>query len=297
MMIYGAGLSGLLAGCMFQNAQLLDSAPGPRNSHRALLRFRSSAVGDSVGIDFRKVLVRKGIWYDGGFVLPTIRLANMYSQKTIGMLLDRSIWDVASVERYIAPEDFYDHLLERCAPRIAWGITASAGDFAQHAQYGPVISTIPMRTMAKIFDYADVPAFTYASIAVRRFRVIDCDVNQTIYFPSSSTSLYRVSITGSLMIAEYAGQADEYDFWPAFGLNSGQAELIDNARQAFGKIAPIDDVWRKKFIFKLSHEHNIFSLGRFGIWKNILLDDVLHDLQVIKKLIAGSSYSNKMLSL
>jgi len=118
--IYGAGLAGLLAGCVFQNAKIIEAAPRHNISHKALLRFRSSAVGDAVGIPFRKVRVHKGIWFESRFQQPSIMLANMYSRKVIGKLADRSIWNLDPVDRFIAPEDFIEQLVDRCESRIQW---------------------------------------------------------------------------------------------------------------------------------------------------------------------------------
>jgi hypothetical protein len=99
------------------------------------------------------------------------------------------------------------------------------------------------------------------------------------------------SITGDLLICEYSGEADNnIDFFPAFALRESQCIPIETTTQRFGKIAPIDDQWRKKFIFGLSTKNNIFSLGRFGTWRNILLDSVLNDITVIKKLMASTHY-------
>lgn len=53
MIILGAGLSGLIAGCMFPLAKIIESSKKEdyfSNSHKALLRFRTSAVGDALGI-------------------------------------------------------------------------------------------------------------------------------------------------------------------------------------------------------------------------------------------------------
>ena len=61
-------------------------------------------------------------------------------------------------------------------------------------------------------------------------------------------------------------------------------------KHVFGKIAKIDDAWRKQFIFEMSSKHNICSLGRFGTWRNLLLDDVLQDISVLKKLMNTTTY-------
>ena len=63
------------------------------------------------------------------------------------------------------------------------------------------------------------------------------------------------------------------------------------------KITPIDEDTRRWVIETLSQKEEIYSLGRFATWRNILLDDVLKDLQVIKKLMNADLYSRKIHSL
>ena len=96
--ILGAGLSGLIAATQFPNATVFE-ANGPEHlSHKAVLRFRSDSLSRLTGIPFRKVTVRKSIWHEGKHVAPNIQLANLYSFKTNGGYLDRSIWKLDPVE-------------------------------------------------------------------------------------------------------------------------------------------------------------------------------------------------------
>lgn len=288
MKIYGAGIAGLLAGCMFQTARIYEAGPEGTAQHKAVLRFRSSAVGDAVGIDFRKVRVHKGVWFEGKFVQPSIQLANYYSRKVIGRLADRSIWNLDPVDRFIAPEDFITQLADRCAGRITWNHRVTAEEVLNSDE--PAISTLPMSIMADFLKVEQKPDFSYAPIVVRRWRIPGADVFQSVYFPELNTNLYRVSITGDLLIAEYVDEADDYDFFPAFGLVQEDCHPIEKVKQGFGKIAKIDDAWRKRFIFDLTTNHQIYSLGRFGTWRNLLLDDVIQDLSVLKKLMNTTTY-------
>lgn len=296
MQILGAGLSGLLAACHFPNAAVYEARPPSETGHKAVLRFRSSAVGDSVGIEFRKVRVRKGIWHDDAFREPTIQLANWYARKVIGAVVDRSIWDLAPVDRYIAPENFQDQLIDRVGKRIVYNspvTEASIRDFRT-----PTISTMPLSVLAQWFHRGGEPIrWQHAPIHVRRYRLHDADVFQTIYFPSLDTSLYRVSITGSLITAEYMKEPDGYNFLPAFGLNADMIEPLDTTAQRFGKILPVNDAWRKAFIFSLSQQFRVYSLGRYGVWRNLLLDDVIQDIGRIKKMINASPYAQYLASL
>ena len=291
MLIYGAGIAGLLAGCLFQTAKIFEAGPENTQGHKALLRFRSTKVADAVGIDFRRVLVHKGIWINGDLVQPDIRLANSYSRKVIGRLADRSIWNIEPVERYIAPENFIDQLIDRCRSRIEWEHAVSGEEIRlNNAEGHKAISTLPMGLMARFLKKEDAPEFKHAGIAVKRWRVPNADVFQTIYFPDRATRLYRASITKDMLIAEYVDSVDDYDFFKAFCLQERDCEPIETSHQRFGKIAPIDDAWRKQFIYELTTSHGVYSLGRFGTWRNLLLDDVVDDVNVVKKLMNSVGY-------
>jgi len=307
MYIFGAGIAGLIAATQFQQAEVIEAGPENSTNHKALLRFRSSKVGDAVGIDFRKVRVHKGIWADGEFHQPSIMLANQYSQKVINKLADRSIWNIEPSDRYIAPEDFIEQLINRVGKRITWSQAVNAEDIKSATdQNRKMISTVPMNIMAKILGISTDQKFTSAPIKVERYRVRNADVFQTIYFPSPETNLYRASITKDLLILEYIQSAenpeanddnDIIEVLIAFGLTLFSVEKLETVSQRFGKIANIDDDWRKRFIFELSTHHDIYSLGRFATWRNILLDDVIDDISVIKKLMNSNIYERSKINV
>lgn len=294
--ILGAGLSGLIAATQFPNATVFE-ANGPEYlSHRAVLRFRSDSLSRLTGIPFRKVTVRKSIWFEGAHVSPNIQLANLYSYKTNGGYLDRSIWNVDPVERYIAPEDLQLQMAEMIGDRIKWKRPVTPDLLRDMPR--PVISTLPMPILLDMLDLkaaARGETFHHQGIVVDRYRIKNADVFQTIYFPDPEWSTYRASITGNLLIVERDGRmaSDGLDMiLDAFGIDDADVELIDESHaQRFGKIRPIDDGVRRKTIFNLTTDHGIYSLGRFAVWRNVLLDDVVADAAVIKRLIAGGSYS------
>lgn len=296
MKIIGAGLAGLLAGNLFPLAEIIEAGPASQMSHKAVLRFRSKAVGDAVGIDFREVTVHKGLWMDGQFVQPSILLANRYSRKVIGKLADRSVWNLEPSKRFIAPEDFVHQLGQRCHTRVRWDTPISSFPPDE-----PCISTIPMSLTTKMVNAPTAPDFKFAQIVVMRWKVKNSDVFQTVYFPDPDLNLYRASITGDLLIAEfmYAPDTNEQineNVMSAFGLTMDDVEPIDSTKQRFGKISPIDDAWRRGFIFRLTRDHDIYSLGRFATWRNILLDDVLKDIYVIKKLLNTDPYAARIIA-
>lgn len=288
--IVGAGLSGLIAASAFERMKVVEAGTAPHENHKAVLRFRSNEVGRLTGIDFKPVTVNKGIWCikRREFIDPNIRSANQYSMKVSGGLHNRSVWNLEQATRYIAPENFYDRLIDKAWHRIEWG--SPIDDIPCRGS----ISTIPMPVMAKIAMGGDdvVPEFSFAKIVVRRFHIANSNVFQTVYVPHPDTSCYRISITGSLLIAEFVDEEDEeFDVLAPFGLCPNSVSSQDEvSTQKYGKIAPIDESWRRAFMHKMTVDHGVYSLGRFATWRNILLDDVVKDIDVIKGMMTQDEY-------
>jgi len=276
--------------------------------HKALLRFRSNKVALLTGIDFKKVLVRKAIFLDGKFVPPDIRSCNMYSEKVIGRIVNRSIWDLDPVERYVAPEDFYQQLIEAHFHRIIWGCEYN---FSAHRK-GPtseeVISTAPLPiVLGELDKLPDDMEFGRSPIYVARYRIENASgIYQTIYFPGEETAVYRASITDDLLIVEaviypFAEIGDQLIHMPyimnAFGISDSEVQPLGAVQQKYGKIANIDGDRRKAILYDLTLNHGIYSLGRFATHNNILLDDVVDDIKVIKQLMVADAYALKLRSI
>lgn len=289
--IVGAGLAGLIAAHAWPRAAIVESAPAPVAMHKALLRFRSDAVAKLTGIEFRRVRVRKGIWSEGGFTTPNIRVANLYARKVLGSLgADRSIWNLDAAERYVAPETLYEQLIVAASDRIEWG---RQFDFAAQRSE-PIVSTAPVHATLDALGIKHSIDFRRAPITVQRFRVAGADLYQTIYFPDGDTPIYRASFTGETLIVELVPTPgiEVYDLTlleRAFGVDLSAAESLGSVKQTYGKIAAIDDATRKAMLLRLTDEHGIYSLGRFATWRNILLDDVVDDIAVIKRLAHSAS--------
>ena len=295
--IVGAGLAGLMAAHAWPTARVLEAAPRPTSAHKALLRFRSDAVAKLVGVEFRKVRVRKGIWVHGRLVAPNIRVANLYAQKVTGALNgDRSIWNLDAVDRFIAPDDLHEQLLDAVGSRITWGEAVHFGELPKSAR---IVNTAPLPVVLKSLKIVlpEQPAFDRSAIVVRRWKIPRCDVFQTIYFPEPYFGVYRASITGDLLIAEFVHSPDSQDalseIAAAFGLDAVELKNdwveLPRVEQKYGKIQPLPDQLRKEILFRLTHEYAIYSLGRFGTWRNCLLDDVANDITVIKRLLRDNS--------
>lgn len=301
-LIVGAGLAGLIAAHAWPQARIVERSPEPVANHRALLRFRTEAVAKLTGIEFRRVTVRKGIYYDGAFRAPDIRLANWYALKCTGALAaERSVWNLEPVERFIAPDDLYEQLLAAVNGRVIWG-----HEVTYTSEPAPVISTAPLSETIQLLKEPPNFDFRRAAITVQRYLLpAATDLHQTVYFPDPGLALYRASITGRTLICEYVGgslhrvelEDGRVQAIKALGLGEwGGAMAPEDGvhHQRFGKIVPLaDDAARKHTLFRLTHEHNVYSLGRFATWRNILLDDVVNDIAVIKRLMRSGAYERR----
>lgn len=301
-MIIGAGLAGLIAAHAFNREVIFEAAEKPTENHKALLRFRTDAVSRLTGIPFHSVLVRKGIWLDGVYHEPNIQLANAYSQKVLGRILgNRSIWNIEPVTRFIAPDNFYEQMLDHVGDRVRWGVQC---DFrTTYDANEPIISTAPLPIAAAACDIGHRQRFDRAPITVARFRLDRAHAYQTVYFPACEHTMYRASITGDLMIVEFAGTPgiiERDDLWmgdlcEAFAIHPEALQPLERVSQKYGKIAPIDEAERRRLVVELTEKFGVYSLGRFATWRNLLLDDVVDDIAVIKKLIHASSYDRKLI--
>lgn len=299
MIIIGAGMAGCIAAFMNRKALICESAATPPDNHRAVLRFRSNVVAEITGIPFRKVLVRKGVWSAGAYVKPTIRLANMYSKKVIYGYQNRSIWNLEPVERYIAPPDFHPQMLDVLKDRICYDSAVKEITQATitingttHSRIGlpfdKIINTAPMPVISKIAKRAIDVAFRYAPIQTWRATVRNADVHQTVYFPDRETPVYRATIVGDQLIIEATDDitlADQRLVAEAFAIDMAELSWENGSRsQRYGKISPIPDHLRRSFMLELTLHLNVYSLGRFATWRNILLDDVVDDMNKIQRM-------------
>jgi hypothetical protein len=282
--IVGAGLGGLLAANMLRHREpgITEQQGHLPNNHSAVLRFRTSQIGDILGIPFKKVKLIKcaAPWKN------PVADALAYSFKNMGTSRsDRSIIaGLVTEDRYIAPSD----LIQRMAHRV----TILYNEPFQPTMLSPVISTIPMPALMSILKYAHRPDFKYISGVNIRATISDCDAYVSVMVPDPALPFSRITITGDEMIVElpdYDLDTDSpgnlatlaLDF---LGMEYFRIREIKVRRQAYAKIAPIDDDVRKQFIFWATDQHGIFSLGRFATWRpHLLLDDLVNDIRLIDR--------------
>ena len=291
MKIFGAGLSGLIAAVYNPKAIVFERNPKDFQSHQALLRFRTSAVSDITGIKFKKVRVIKSIWSDGEERQPSPRLVAQYSRKNTGAYENRSIMDIKTVDRYIAPDDFIQQLINECEDRINFEYTLDKDDFKTDEK---IISTLPLSFNAMMLGYEFKTERNTSVIYVNKFKIQKCDMYTTVYYPDHYTTVYRASITGDTLIIESKNDINYKDTLIVFrsmGISQdGVEHTLINYKQPMGKLTGVNDSERRVMIYTMSHDHGVFSLGRFALHKNILLDDVAKDVRVIKAMMNDDSY-------
>lgn len=294
MRIIGAGMAGLLAANVLRRHKpvVYEQKPSLPFNHSALLRFRSEAVSRATGIPFRKVVVHKAIIDEKGSIhqKANIRLSNEYAQKVVGRVISRSILNLESAERFIAPNDFIEQMAACLDIRFGTPVSFEA----YKPEFGPCISTIPMPVLMEQLDWNDkaTPLFESKPVWVLSAEILDptVDVYQTLYFSDPDLSLYRASITGCRIIMEFLREPVDQlgavtNCLAMFGIRAAVTTQPVLVFQRYGKITPIDESVRKNFIFTTSEQRHIYSLGRFATWRNLILDDLISDINFIEAFI------------
>lgn len=296
MIIIGAGMAGLIAAQHFRPKLIIESQESLPNNHHALLRFRTDEISKLTRIAFRKVNVTKAVVHDEHFLDKLNPYScNQYSLKVTGKITERSIMNIEPGPRYIAPSDFIGIMAacQEVSGDILYNVKFDMDWYSKHVRDSePVVSTIPMPVMMDIVGWKDKPKFDFFHVWTTSCKITspNVDVFQTIYFTSINVPHYRASLTGDRLIIESVKQIDDPDALieqviDFFGLPKIEYTDVENHEQIYGKIVPIDEDIRKEFMYTLTREFNIYSLGRFATWRQILLDDLAKDIRVIESLI------------
>jgi len=283
------------------------------NNHSAVLRFRSSVVGDALDIPFKPVKMVKTVQQWKNPVADSLA----YSMKTNGSATLRSILSADSTPqtRYIAPPN----LIQAMADRIngtCWFDTKASEVFKTRGLH--IISTIPMPSLMKDLRYPDIPEFKCVHGMNINVEIPDADVYASIYVPDPKIGFNRISITGNRLTIEFSfpgmplghvhGRVENFKTMPIY-----KSTAIDQALEMFGlgnvsvdhssaeiklqqysKILPIDEKVRRNFIMWATDKFNIYSLGRFATWRpGLLMDDVVNDVRVIRQIINSGNYNHR----
>ena len=78
-----------------------------------------------------------------------------------------------------------------------------------------------------------------------------------------------------------------------FGLPLSCVQDFECHRQPFGKIGCSDDSLRRALILKLTEKFGIYSFGRYAIWKPIRADELIDDIEKIRRMINVSERDQK----
>lgn len=285
MIILGAGLSGCIASLMIPGSKVYEPLKEVKK-HQGLLRFKNDSISKTLGIPFKKVKVYKGIRHNDKFVELSPHYITRYVRKVSQHLSHRSICNLETSERFIAPKDFHERLLNIVKPIYNY-------NWFDNNPNMPMISTLPINILSVPLQL-DIPVLQYESINISRYKIPNCDMHMTYYFTGANTAVYRASIVEDELIIESTfdiTKDDVTEVTNAFGLMGIKLEsIIENYVQVYGKITPWCDSERKTILYKLTKEHNIYSLGRFATWRNIQLDDVYKDILRIKEWVNKSDY-------
>ena len=317
MIIIGAGMAGLLAGGMIRDREvrILEAAHSLPNNHSAVLRFRTTAVGDALDISFRKVKMMKTVheWRN------PVADALSYSLKTNGSATLRSAVSAKGevAERFIAPSNLIDQMSKRIRGDIVFGSKVDADSLRSMCLNGQtVISTIPMPLMMKLVEYPTPPEFKYVHGYNINCTVPAADAYVSVYIPDQKEVFNRVSMTGDKLTIEVSLphidlESIKHTVMMIQDKESMMKNMVDRALfylgidkstyhsarvnvQQYSKILPINDAERKKFIIWLTDQWGIYSLGRFATWRpGLLMDDVVNDVRVIRKIITDGHYDHR----
>lgn len=308
--IVGAGMAGLLAAAILRSdaGRIIEGQKSLPNNHSAVLRFRTSAVGDALNIPFRRVQVMKAVASIGNPVADALS----YSMKTTGVASLRSSISARGDidERFIAPSDLIQRMAERVTCPISFGRTFKFSDADQNL---PIISTIPMPVLMGLLNWpGETPEFKWSEGVNVNADLMGVDAYATLYVPDTAMRFNRISITGNRLTAEFAfpfGLDDrqfETQFGPTnlerygsqimglLGLPTILAQNITVKRQSYAKILPIPEETRKRFILWATENFNIYSFGRYATWRpGLLLDDAVNDLRVIQSIMRHGAYDHR----
>ena len=295
--IYGGGLAGLISANMLRSKMpvIHEKQKELPNNHGALLRFRSDIVSKVTGVPFKKVNVRKGIWANHKYnETMTINLQNMYSQKVVGRVLDRSIINIDDCIRYIAPSDLIAKISKACKFKYKSPLTMDKIKKAKKKGL-PIISTIPMPVLMEIVDWYGKLPFLHKPIWTFRRYIVKpyCDIYQTVYFPELNLPYYRASLTGNLFTLEFISDPGNYDLGTivnhllklVFGIEAKEFSDDECKYQKYGKLSPIPNIARREFILAMTDMYGIYSIGRFATWRQLLLDDIVQDVNIVESMI------------
>lgn len=305
LLIIGAGVSGIMAyrNTSHLNPLLVESRDGlnkqPIGNHHAVMRLRSPVSATMLGCRIKAVEVKKAILYGGRlFDKCNITMNNLYSLKTSGEIVSKSIWAVEPCTRYeissairIPDGVLFGHTLVRLFKRTA---IFSTGEGHTQVEYKNAISTIPLPSLLSATGTKTDLKFESKPIYITRVNISESSegIHQTIYLPEKEYSAYRATIENKTLIVEAVKPVSYKELNTIenlFGLSCRKKRDSNQFVMKFGKMKSVDDGKRKDLLYQLTDQHSIYSLGRFAVWKPLTIDKTIADFEKICVMMNSSS--------
>lgn len=298
--IIGAGLSGIFASEYLSRrgieCTVFEKTDGSFH-HQGVLRFKNKMVPQYLNADWEEIEIAKGFLYKGQvYNSATIAMNNLYSRKTTGEYHKRSVMsDSTDTKRYILTSE--PRLGENCRYNckisgIEKGRLFLDSDMGKipSSPFDFIVSTVPIYSAAEL---CGIPVFEEFKLKTIHSAIANLDVPstifQTLYVIDPEISIYRVTIHRRQIIVESVSPVD-YDecdkVLKHFGINMSLKFQFAAWTGGVGKIVPINDIERRKLILKMTQKFNVFSFGRYAVWKpRLVLDNMLGDIERIHKMM------------
>ena len=329
--IVGAGMSGLIVANLLKargyDILVYEQQDILPDNHQAVLRFRSPALGEALGIPFKKVQTLLCLSPPGNPHENPLQSALAYSYATTGTRrTDRSIMRLFNgprvVDRWIAPSDFRQILFDRVKSHVKFSHEYTYSNSPGISVIDvPVITTIPMGRSYNMVDKIEpvpsgpvAPKFKAIKYIVITAHALNIDAYGSMYnsYPCADSPWTRVSITGSRVALEVSmmwgdatsmlwdkdddeivGPGEFYDLIVGnyLGLETDLTKGAPKVHHSLtDRILPIPDRIRKNFIMRLTDRYNVYSLGRFATWRpGMLLDEIIQDTNIVASMIEGET--------
>lgn len=333
IIIIGAGLAGSIAykALSSYSPEMYEAKEYSEDisDHSAIMRIRNLDVAKYLGCPYKEIRVEKFIKYDGKiYDKCTPKMNNLYSRKLYGSIAERSVMSLGRQKRYLldfkAIKDDNTHygmsLTAMSEGTAAFILTSDLEGLitpidllearAEPEEYDICISTIPMFVMNDICKSPFARNIPFHGITIYSTCLklsIGSDVHQTLYYPDPDCEAYRATLQDNILIIESLEPLLQWELESVvddFGIDKDSTNIdkplhfINPHSQAYGKLHSMDDDVRKSMILWLTEQFNIYSFGRYAVWKSLRADHLIDDIEKIKHMIkvgeVSRNYYNKL---